>query len=122
MIAADLERVYSYIEGHWGDVPKAWKNHRVMADEFGPFTLGAVLDALSEMFREGHDFAPKPPKVYQRTLATQARRYERGEDERPAKECMGDHVWGVVHYGDEECFEDCGVEHWICALCHEERM
>ena len=126
MIAVELIRVTDFIESRWGSLPKAWSNTQAMAEVFQPFTAGAVLEALHELFNEGtatHEVIPS--KVMKRTGLVQARRWESGVDERPERACQGVHVWAVVHYpGAALVPDECGelVEHQWCALCMEERF
>lgn len=107
----DMEQLVSKIEVRWGPNQKSWLQWEKLADDFAPYTAGAMFEALELLYRSGIKTAPSSSEMMRKTAEVQALRYERGVDEM-LRTCSGQHVWANPFPTDKD-------RRQMCVLCGE---
>lgn len=93
MTPADLERGVDWIETRWGQAT-AWSRWEELYEDFADYSAGALMEALSLLYRGGQKYPPGSAEVMKTISETQRKRIERGEDDQVRVECES-HTWAV---------------------------
>jgi len=103
----DLERAVDWIETRWGS-SKAWIRWEQLEPDFAPFSAGAMMEGLNNLYRAGHKYAPTPAEVMKTVRETQRLRIDRGEDKPERLACTpNDHVFAGPWPTDKTRKQEC---------------
>jgi hypothetical protein len=92
-------------------VHKAWAHWEVNMVSFAPYSKGALMEALVDLYESGRRFPPHPNEVLKEVKSVASRRALSGVDV-VERTCFGVHVWADPSPTDDD-------RHRVCVLCGE---
>ena len=92
-------------------VHKAWAHWEVNMASFAPYSKGALMEALADLYESGRRFPPHPNEVLKEVKSVASRRAVSGVDV-VDRTCFGVHLWADPSPTDID-------PRRVCVLCGE---